>query len=130
MNLNTKFVSQNRIKCLKNNFILGRAEFHVQELLRKSDDPSKTVAIVDPPRAGLHPKAINALRASKIEKLIYVSCDAKAAKNNFVSLASPMTKTLPGNPFLPKKVVAVDLFPHTNHYELIILFERFKILDQ
>ena len=46
----------------------------------------KSVAVVDPPRAGLHPKAIFALRSSNIETLVYVSCDAKAAMNNFIDL--------------------------------------------
>jgi len=29
-----------------------------------------------------------------------------------------------GEPFLLKEVVAVDMFPHTEHYELVLLLER------
>jgi tRNA (uracil-5-)-methyltransferase len=31
---------------------------------------------------------------------------------------------LKGDPFFAKKAVAVDMFPHTPHTELVILFER------
>ena len=107
-------------------FHAGRAEFILPELLRKHDK-GKTVAIVDPPRAGLHPKAVFALRASNIDSLVYVSCDAKAAMNNFIDLGRMTSKAYKGDPFVPKKVIPVDLFPHTNHFELIIYFERFPL---
>ena len=96
------------------------------ELLKKHKH-EKTVAIVDPPRAGLHPKAIFALRASNVNTLVYVSCDAKAAMNNFIDLGRQTSKAYKGEPFVPKKVIPVDLFPHTKHFELIILFERFPL---
>ena len=85
------------------------------------------MAIVDPPRAGLHPKAVFALRASSVNSLVYVSCDARAAMNNFVDLGRMTSKAYKGDPFIPKRVIPVDLFPHTNHFELIIYFERFPL---
>ena len=43
------------------------------------------VAIVDPPRAGLHHKAVQALRSSpNLRRLVYVACDAKAAYQRYV----------------------------------------------
>ena len=48
--------------------------------LEDAKSHQRMVAIVDPPRAGLHPKAVTALRAATdIKTLVYVSCDAKAA---------------------------------------------------
>lgn len=38
----------------------------------------------------------------------------------------PCSKQLRGEPFVAKKAMAVDLFPHTPHTELVILFEREK----
>merc|ERR1712043_18937 len=58
---------------------------------------------------------------------VYVSCDAKAAMNNFVDLGRLTSKAYKGDPFIPKRVIPVDLFPHTNHFELIIYFERFPL---
>jgi tRNA (uracil-5-)-methyltransferase len=106
--------------------IIGRAEFELPEMLKKFEK-EKTVAIVDPPRAGLHSKAIFALRASNVDTLVYVSCDAKAAMNNFIDLGRMTSNTYKGEPFVPRKVIPVDLFPHANHFELVILFERFPL---
>ena len=114
----------------KAQFYCGRAEHLLPDLLKKynAGEEDDMVAIVDPPRAGLHPKAVQALRASaKLKKLVYISCDAKAAMNNFVSLAKPTSNGLPGDPFVPVKAIPVDLFPHTRHFELIILFERISM---
>lgn len=36
----------------------------------------------------------------------------------------PCSKQLRGEPFIAKRAIAVDLFPHTPHTELVILFER------
>ena len=107
-------------------FLLGRAEFLLPELLKKSSG-LKSVAVVDPPRAGLHAKAISALRSSDIETLVYVSCDAKAAMSNFIDLGRMTSNAYKGEPFVPKKIIPVDLFPHTKHFELIILFERYSL---
>ncbi|XP_063709851.1 tRNA (uracil-5-)-methyltransferase homolog A [Culicoides brevitarsis] len=83
------------------------------------------VAIVDPPRPGLHDRSIYQLRNSeKIKKLIYVSCSPKSVFKNLIDLCRPRSKALSGNPFTPKYGVAVDMFPHTAHMELVLVFER------
>jgi tRNA (uracil-5-)-methyltransferase len=33
-----------------------------------------------------------------------------------------------GDPFIPKRIIPVDLFPHTPHYELVMFFERFPLM--
>ena len=112
--------------------------------------------IVDPPRSGLHPNVIRAIRGcSAIKRLIYVSCnptgsfvrDAVECVSFFLLLHSilfyfcsrpsafhprrlcrpgKMSKKdkLRGRPFRPVKSTAVDMFPHTEHCELVTLFER------
>ena len=105
-------------------FFTGKAEEILIPKLRDIDNKN-IVAIVDPPRAGLHPKALSAIRNTlAIKKLVYVSCDAKNAMKNFVDLSRPPSKTAKGDPFLPVKVIPVDLFPHSRGFELILLFER------
>ena len=53
----------------------------IAETLAKCGTPivpndHRCVAIVDPPRSGLHPKVIRALRECKaIDRLVYVSCN-------------------------------------------------------
>ena len=68
-----------------------------------------------------------------IQTLVFISCDAKAASKNFVALARPTSNAFPGDPFMPRRAIPVDLFPHSGHFELVILFERMplkKMIDQ
>ena len=74
-------------------------------------------------------KLTSLLRSSGVRDLVYISCDANAALKNFVSLARPTSNAFPGDPFLPRKVVPVDLFPHTNHFELIVHFQRVSFTE-
>ena len=78
----------------------------------------------------MHPKAVKAIRAaSEIHTLVYVSCDANAAMQSLIDLGRPPSNTYRGDPFIPKRVVPVDLFPHTNHIELVILYERMPLIQ-
>lgn len=70
-------------------------------------------------------KAVAQLRKiTKVKKLIYVSCNPNAAFKNFIDFGRPTSKTMQGEPFLPVKAVAVDMFPYTEHCELVLYFER------
>ncbi|XP_040981975.1 tRNA (uracil-5-)-methyltransferase homolog A isoform X2 [Aquila chrysaetos chrysaetos] len=63
-------------------------------------------------------------RAEHLKKLIYVSCNPRAAMNNFVDLCRAPSNRVKGASFRPVKAMAVDLFPQTRHCELLIFFER------
>ncbi|KAK3145384.1 hypothetical protein QOZ80_4AG0328510 [Eleusine coracana subsp. coracana] len=109
------------------------------------------VAIVDPPRVGLHPTVVKALRTHpRIRRLVYISCNPDSLVANAIELCTPTaekqeknkgnrgwrtmssaglarqrTKSMPkSEPFVPKRAMAVDLFPHTSHCEMVMLFER------
>ena len=43
---------------------------------------------------------------------------------SFFSLSRPKSNSYRGRPFVPRAAVPVDMFPHTNRCELILLFER------
>ncbi|XP_073955860.1 tRNA (uracil-5-)-methyltransferase homolog A [Choristoneura fumiferana] len=102
----------------------GRAEDILPSVLARAT-AEDVVAIVDPPRAGLHMRAVTQLRnTKKVKRLVYISCSPASAVKNFVDLSRPSSKTLRGAPFVPVRAVPVDMFPHTKHVELAILFER------
>ncbi|KAK3012402.1 hypothetical protein RJ639_012051 [Escallonia herrerae] len=117
------------------------------------------VAIVDPPRVGLHPTVIKALRTHpRLRRLVlvltfsyYISCNPESLVANAIELCTPSAdnnekgnknnrgwrhmssaglarhraKSMPNSePFQPIKAMAVDLFPHTPHCELVMLLER------
>ncbi|XP_054165890.1 tRNA (uracil-5-)-methyltransferase homolog B-like [Oppia nitens] len=109
-------------------FISGTVERELPKLVDElySDN---IVVVANPTRAGLHPSVINILRELNfIRKIVYVSCKPEGyALRNFVHLCVPSNRhnSHLGSPFVPINAVPVDLFPQTNHCELIITFERF-----
>lgn len=114
---------------IKNNitnceFFVGKAEDILLPVIQRTTK-SNITAIVDPPRAGLHQKALLTLRKSKkLNRLVYISCDPRAAMRNLIDLARPSSKQYLGEPLVPVKAIAVDMFPHTKHCELILCLER------
>jgi tRNA (uracil-5-)-methyltransferase len=57
---------------------------------------------IDPPRTGLPGKAIRQLRSiSRIDRLVYVASDPRAAMKNLVDLTRPTSATFSGDPFMP-----------------------------
>lgn len=115
-------------------FVNARAEDVMKDLLRskRSDDDTekldRVVAIVDPPRAGLHFQVLRALRGCRpVERVVYVSCNPTGSLiQDAMVLCGPTTKTLVGDAFEPVHAIPVDMFPHTPHCEMIIVFERVK----
>ena len=83
------------------------------------------MTVVDPPRAGLHPAVVKALRACpELRRLVFVSCHAPAFVQNAVGLCRPTSAGFPGAPFVVRRAAPVDLFPDTEHCELVVLLER------
>jgi len=121
------------INGIKNSqFAVGNTDDLITSMVKQANvnDDENIVAIVDPSRAGLNTKSIQQLRNSKkINRIVYVSCSPKQVIKNFVDLCKNSTKSMKGIPFEPKIVRAVDMFPNTNHCELLVLFERKKITE-
>lgn len=65
-------------------FIAGKAEEKLNAALSLlSATIKEVVGVVDPPRAGLHPKTLSAIRAcERIHRLVYVSCNQNAFVND------------------------------------------------
>ncbi|CAI9739152.1 tRNA (uracil-5-)-methyltransferase homolog B [Octopus vulgaris] len=64
-------------------------------------------------------------RCQQIHRLIYVTCRPVGNTiKNFMDLCCPPNEKLPGEPFSPTRAVPVDMFPHTVHCELVVVFER------
>ncbi|CAB3363832.1 Hypothetical predicted protein [Cloeon dipterum] len=83
------------------------------------------VAILDPPRPGLGNSVLNMIRATwKIKRLVFVACNFNASFQNLVHLAKKASKTTPGDPFVPIRVIPIDMFPHSKQCEVVILLER------
>ena len=71
------------------------------------------------------PNVIRAIRKSSfVKRLVYVSCQPSAAKPNIVDLTRTESKRVQGPEFKLVSAVPVDMFPHTSHCELAMLFTR------
>jgi len=78
--------------------------------------PHPDVCVVDPPRAGLHPKVPPKLVALAPRRIVYVSCNVHAAAGDLAVLAEGGYRLVRAQP--------VDLFPHTPHVECVLTLER------
>ena len=74
------------------------------------------VIVVDPPRDGLHPKALSKIAEIAAPRIVYVACKPK-------SLARDMPVLIEAG-YTPVKTEAVDMFPYTPHVEAIALLRR------
>ncbi|XP_026165337.1 tRNA (uracil-5-)-methyltransferase homolog B [Mastacembelus armatus] len=110
-------------------FMSGKAEVVLPGFISQLSYTSRGLtAVVNPARAGLHHRVVQALRnQTSIRRLVYVSCkpDGEAMRNFIELCCEPdQQKKLIGEAFSPSLAVPVDMFPHTPHCELVLLFER------
>ncbi len=79
-------------------------------------DVKPEIAIVDPPRAGLERRTLDALLKLSPAKLAYVSCDPSTLARDAARLVAGGYQLVQVTPF--------DLFPQTFHIESISIFEK------
>ena len=105
----------NRIPEGQVRFIAGRVE---DELARMSVRPQPDATVVlDPPRQGCPPRVLSALfEHLRPAKAVYVSCNPDA-------LAMELPVILKAG-YRVTRAQAVDMFPHTNHIETVMAFDR------
>ena len=80
-------------------FIASKAEDATRRVLEglSAEEQSSLVAIVDPPRAGLHTEVLKALRAClPLSRIVYVSCHAPSFVQNAVALCRPTSTSFQG----------------------------------
>lgn len=88
------------------NFIAGDVAKVITELNEKPD-----VIILDPPRPGVHPKALDYVIKFNSPEIIYVSCNPK-------SLVNDLQKLIEAG-YSVEKVKIMDMFPNTGNVECV-----------
>ena len=73
------------------------------------------VVVLDPPRAGVHPKVIEALMLVVPQKIIYVSCNPSSQARDLALMQDY---------YRIAAVQPVDMFPQTHHVENVVKLER------
>ena len=99
-------------------FHLGRAEDLLSNKRFWLQEARPELVVLDPPRSGLHARVIASLLAARPKQIIYLSCNPQA-------LVRDLQQIMTGFPrYRLCQAVLFDLFPHTNHLEVLILLER------
>ena len=107
---NAALNNQNNITTLEGTLerILGQLHYRRERV---------DIALVDPPRAGCHPKALQALQTLAPRNICYVSCDPSTLARDIATLcANGRYRLVSAQP--------VDMFPQTYHIECIALLAR------
>ena len=73
------------------------------------------VIITDPPRAGMHQDVIDTILYADPRRIVYVSCNPATQARDLQSLDAQ---------YRVKAIQPVDMFPHTQHVENVVLLEK------
>jgi len=94
-------------------FIAGDVAVTIKNVTEKPD-----IIILDPPRPGVHPVALDYVIKFDAKEIIYVSCNPK-------TLAVDLG-VLTANGYKVEKVKVMDMFPHTPHVEVVTKLTKSK----
>ena len=92
-------------------FIAGRAE---RSLTNLDTDKPVGVVIIDPPRQGCSPEALQAIADLEARRIIYVSCNPATLARDLKKLTA----------YTIKDICVLDMFPQTQHVETAVLLTR------
>lgn len=81
-----------------------------------ADGKSADVVFMDPPRAGSDEAFLSSVVTLNPKRIVYVSCNPETQERDL--------KYLIKNGYKVKKIQPVDMFPHTNHVETVVLLSR------
>lgn len=99
---------------------ISHAEFFCGDVIKICNDDffavhgRPDVIITDPPRIGMHEKLVNKLLEMAAPKIVYVSCNT-ATQARDINLLSEK--------YSVEKIQPVDMFPHTQHIECVVLLK-------
>ena len=99
---------------------LHNCEFIAGDVLKVLDgiEEKPDVIILDPPRDGIHPKALDKIIRYGVEHILYISCKP-------TSLVRDLEVFL-ARGYEVKRAVAVDQFPWTANVETVVLLSQLK----
>ena len=92
-------------------FIAGDVFRVLDEIEEKPD-----VIVLDPPRDGIHPKALPKILDYGVDKIVYISCKVTSLARDLEMIQAKGYRVV--------KAVAVDQFVHTVHCEVCVLLGR------
>jgi 23S rRNA (uracil1939-C5)-methyltransferase len=99
-------------------FELGESRAVLREWARgeRAGAPAPDVVVVDPPRAGLHPRVVVRVAELAPKRIVYVSCNPGTLARDLKDFAALGWQVAEVTPY--------DMFPHTPHIECVTRLER------
>jgi 23S rRNA (uracil1939-C5)-methyltransferase len=79
------------------------------------------LVVLDPPRAGLTPPAIQRLRDLGPTQITYLSCDPATLSRDLAALTG---STALGSRYEIGNITLYDIFPQTYHIEALVKLQR------
>lgn len=103
---------------------LDNCEFIAGDVLKMLDtiEERPDLIVLDPPRDGINPKALNKIIDYGVDRLVYISCKPTSLARDLVLLQE--------RGYRVEKVCAVDMFPQTVHVETVCLLQRVNTVNQ
>lgn len=97
---------------------LDNCEFIAGDVLKVIDEiqDKPDMIILDPPRDGINPKALQKIIDFGVNNLVYISCKPTSLARDLEMLQQQGYKV--------EKACAVDMFPNTVHVETIVLLQK------
>ena len=114
-------IVEEAVKAAKENAALNgldNCEFIAGDVLKVIDtiEEKPDLIVLDPPRDGIHPKALQKIIDFGVDRLVYISCKPTSLARDLEVLQEQGYKVV--------KVCAVDMFPETVHVETIVALHR------
>lgn len=100
---------------------LDNCEFIAGDVLKVVDEltDKPELIVLDPPRDGIHPKAIEKIIGFGVERMVYVSCKPTSLARDLVILQE--------NGYRVEKGCCVDMFPGTANVETVVLLSKGEV---
>ena len=97
---------------------LDNCTFWAGDVLKVIDELGEVpdLIVLDPPRDGVHPKALEKIIDFGVDKMVYIACKP-------TSLARDL-EMLQGRGYKVERIACIDLFPGTYHVETVCLLSR------
>ena len=97
---------------------LENCEFLAGDVLKVIDEiqDKPDLIVLDPPRDGIHPKALNKIIEFGVERMVYISCKPTSLARDLVVLQERGYRVEKGG--------AVDMFPGTGNTETVCLLKK------
>ncbi len=103
---------------------LDNCEFIAGDVLKVVDNLTQkpNILVLDPPRDGIHPKALRKIINFNVDEMVYVSCKPTSLMRDLLVFREAGYEV--------KRCCLVDMFPGTVHVETCVLLSRKVVEDK